>query len=133
MTHAQVQDWLDRYVAAWQSYDEAAIRDLFSADAEYRYHPWDEPVRGVDAIVDDWLNPGGKPESRDRPGTWWAHYEPAVVEGSTAVVVGETKYFADASQVVLERHYYNIWPLEFDAVGRCRSFTEWFMLRKKES
>ena len=46
MTHDQVQDWLDRYIAAWRSYDPAAIGDLFADDAAYRYHPWDdEPVR----------------------------------------------------------------------------------------
>ena len=131
MTHADVQAWLDAYVAAWRTLDELAIRDLFTSDAEYRYHPWDEPVRGIDAIVHDWLNPGGKPENRDKPGTWRAHYEPAVVEGNKAVVVGETTYFEDASQVVVARHYANIWPLEFDGNGRCRSFTEYFMLRKK--
>ena len=43
MTRADVQRWLDRYVAAWKSYDAAEIADLFSAEAEYRYHPWDEP------------------------------------------------------------------------------------------
>ena len=31
MTHDDVQEWLDRYVEAWRSYDEAAIGDLFSA------------------------------------------------------------------------------------------------------
>jgi hypothetical protein len=36
---AHVQDWLHLYVAAWISYDPAEIAALFSADAEYRYHP----------------------------------------------------------------------------------------------
>ena len=40
------QAWLDRYVAAWKSYDPTAIGDLFSDDAKYRYHPEDEPVVG---------------------------------------------------------------------------------------
>ena len=52
MTHDDVQRWLDRYVAAWRSYDVDEIGDLFAADAVYRYHPWDEdPVRGREAIV----------------------------------------------------------------------------------
>ena len=126
-----VAGWLARYVAAWESYDEAAIGDLFSEDAEYRYHPWDDPVVGRAAIVKDWLNPGGSADGRDRPGTWWARYEPYAVDGATAVVIGETKYFEDASQATELRHYWNIWTIEFDAEGRCRSFTEYFMQRKK--
>ena len=45
MTRDDVPRWLDRYVEAWRSYDPDAIRALFSADAEYRYHPWDAPAR----------------------------------------------------------------------------------------
>ena len=56
MTRDDVARWLDRYIDAWRTYDRDAIRALFTADAEYRYHPWDEPVRGADAIADDWLD-----------------------------------------------------------------------------
>ncbi|HLX34913.1 MAG TPA: nuclear transport factor 2 family protein [Candidatus Limnocylindrales bacterium] len=131
MTHADVQAWLDRYVEAWETYDEAAVRGLFSEDAEYRYHPWDEPVRGVDAIVRDWLEPGGSADGRDQPGTWTARYEPWIVEGDRAIVIGETGYFGDASRATELRHYWNCWQLEFDPDGRCRSFVEWFMQRRK--
>ena len=31
MRQEDVQVWLDRYIAAWSSYDEAAIGDLFMA------------------------------------------------------------------------------------------------------
>ena len=65
MTRADVQRWLDRYVAAWKSYDSTEIADLFSADAEYRYHPWDDPVRGREAIVADWIAPVGSASSGD--------------------------------------------------------------------
>jgi ketosteroid isomerase-like protein len=131
VTHDHVQAWLDRYVRAWETYDAAEIRGLFSEDAEYRYRPWDDPEKGLDTIVDSWLNPGGPASQRDQPGTWKAHYEPYVVEGERAVAIGETSYYSDATQQTLERHYFNIWQLEFDADGRCRSFVEWFMQRKK--
>ena len=32
MDHGSAQEWLDRYVAAWRSYDPAAIGALFSDD-----------------------------------------------------------------------------------------------------
>ena len=55
LTSEQVQEWLDAYVAAWRSYDHAAIGALFADDATYAYHPWDEPLRGREAIVASWL------------------------------------------------------------------------------
>ena len=121
---AHVQDWLDRYVAAWKSYDPAAIAELFSEDAEYRYHPWDEPVRGREAIVADWLAPGGQPAQRDNEGTYDAAYSPWAIDGNRAVTVGTSEYFSDATRTKRERRYHNFYLLEFDDAGRVRSFTE---------
>jgi hypothetical protein len=119
MTRDEVQRWLDRYVEAWRTYDPALIGDLFSADATYAYHPYDEPVVGREAIVADWL------VSPDAPKTWEAHYEPHLVEGDRAVATGESRYInGDGS---LRTVYYNIWTLRFDDEGRCSEFVEWFM------
>ncbi|MFL5750465.1 MAG: nuclear transport factor 2 family protein [Chloroflexota bacterium] len=122
MDRTAVQGWLDRYVSAWESYDRAEIESLFAADATYRYHPYDkDAVTGRDAIVDDWL------EARDEAGTYDAHYEPFAVDGDRAVAVGTSRYFSDASRSTLSRVYDNVYLLEFDADGRCTSFTEYFM------
>ena len=44
MTRDEFAGWLDRYIAAWKSYDPDAIGDLFSEDAFYSYRGgWDEP------------------------------------------------------------------------------------------
>ena len=51
MTRQQFQDWLDRYVEAWKTYDPAKIGALFSEDAQYRYHPQDDPVVGREAAA----------------------------------------------------------------------------------
>src|SRR4051795_5439460 len=55
MDHGTAQDWLDRYVAAWLAYDRELIEALFSEDVEYRYHPYDDPIVGRDAVVASWL------------------------------------------------------------------------------
>jgi ketosteroid isomerase-like protein len=133
MDRAAVQDWLDRYVAAWQSYDRAAIGDLFAADATYRYHPHDEGddvVRGRDAIVSSWVEPEGSASERDEPGTYDAKYEAYAVDGDRAVAVGWSRYFKDASQSTVERTYDNVFLMRFDDDGRCKEFTELFMERK---
>ncbi len=86
MDRTNVAAWLDRYVAAWKTYDPSAIGDLFSVDASYRYNPWEEPVPGREAIVADWL------ADPDRPGSWEASYEPLAVDGEVAVASGSTRY-----------------------------------------
>jgi ketosteroid isomerase-like protein len=114
-----VTSWLDGYVAAWQANDANLIRPLFSDEAVYRHHPYDEPVVGVEAIVDSWL------EEPDVPDTWSARYEPVAVDGDVAVAVGTTRYHANGDQS--ERIYHNCFVLRFDADGRCREFTEWYI------
>jgi ketosteroid isomerase-like protein len=114
MTTEHVQAWLDAYVEAWTSYDTKAIGDLFSPDATYAYHPYDEPKRGRDAIVADWL---GEP---DEPGSWEAHYSPMLIDGDRAIATGETTY-RDG------RRFSNLFQLRFEGGGRCAEFVEWFM------
>ena len=117
------QAWLDRYVAAWKSYDAQEIGDLFSEDAEYRYHPQDQPVRGRDEIVKSWL------DNKDEPGTFDAAYEPLAIDGENHVARGWSRYFDGQGKLADE--YINIYLCTFDDEGRCREFTEWW-IRNRE-
>ena len=128
MTHDEVQRWLDRYIAAWRSYDPNEVGELFSDDAEYRYHPWDEPIRGRAEIVRAWVSPEGNESDRDEPGSWDARYEPYAVDGNRAVAVGWSRYVAQGDTP--EKLYHNCYLLEFDAGGKCTSFTEFFIEQK---
>jgi hypothetical protein len=109
-----VQAWLDAYVAAWRSYDRAAIGELFAADASYAYHPYDEPLRGREAIVASWL------EDPDASDSWEASYAPVLIDGRSAVATGETRY---ATGPVFS----NLFELTFDEEGRCTRFVEWYV------
>lgn len=129
MTREDVQAWLERYVEAWRTYDPERIGALFAEHAEYRYHPWDEPIRGREAIVRSWLAPEGDASSRDEPGTYDARYEPYAVDGERAVAIGSSDYVA--ADGTLERRYRNVFILRFDASGACASFTELFMLEPR--
>jgi len=119
---AEFQRWLDAYVAAWRSNDADAIGALFSDDAEYRYHPWDDPERGRETIVGGWL------AEPDEPGSWTAEYRPWLVSGDDAVAVGVSRYFA-ADGTTVEREYHNVFLCRFDGDGLCREFTELFLRR----
>jgi nuclear transport factor 2 (NTF2) superfamily protein len=127
ITHETVQRWLDAYEHAWQTYDPDEVAALFSEDAEYRWHPYDEPEKGRDAIVNAWINPGGNASDRDAPGTYKGEYEPFAVDGNRAVAIGTSTYWTDASRSKVARLYYNNWLLEFDDEGKCSSFIEYYM------
>jgi hypothetical protein len=128
MTHDDVQGWLDRYIAAWRSYDSDAVAGLFSDDAQYRYHPWDEPIRSRAEIVRAWVSPDGNESQRDEPGSWDAHYEPYAVDGPRAVAIGWSRYFAQGDTP--EKLYHNCYLLEFAGDGRCTVFTEYYIEQK---
>lgn len=127
VTHESVQAWLDAYIHAWESGVAADVEALFTEDAEYRYHPADEPEVGRELIVFGWLNLNGEPGRQDAPGTFQAEYEPYAVDGDRAVAVGTSTYWTDASRSTLRQTYYNNWLLEFGPDGRCRSFIEYYM------
>lgn len=131
ITHASVQAWLDAYAKAWETYDAADIAPLFSAGAEYRWHPADDPEVGRDTIVEAWQNPGGNASDRDKPGTYAAELHPFAIEGNKAVAVGTCTYWTDTTRSQVARVYYNNWLLEFDDEGRCSSFTEYWMVPRK--
>ena len=130
MDHEAAQAWLDRYVAAWKSYDRHAIAALFSEDVAYRYHPYDAPVVGRDAVVASWLGEGGSADAstRDSPGTYDADYSPVAVDGDTVVATGTSRY-RDAPHGPVTTTYDNCFVIRFDESGRCREFTEYYLRR----
>ena len=126
MDHQSVTEWLERYVAAWKSYDRGQIADLFSEDAVYRYHPYDPPIEGRDAVVESWFGEGEGTPTRDAPGTYEASYRPVAVDGDVAVATGISRFNQPGGE---ERSvYHNCFLMRFDDDGRCAGFTEYFML-----
>lgn len=131
MDHAAAQEWLDRYVAAWLSYDPEAIAGLFTEDVVYRYHPTGAPVVGREAVVAAWL---GDPDSadastRDEPGTYEATYSPVAVDGDVVVATGSSTYFERPGGPV-DKVYDNCFIMRFDESGRCSEFTEYYVERR---
>jgi ketosteroid isomerase-like protein len=127
MDHTAAQHWLDRYVAAWLSYDPDAIAALFSEDVSYRYHPYDEPVIGRDQVVASWLGEteDERASSRDEPETYDATYAPVAVDGDVVVATGSSSY-RDTPDGPVTQEFANCFVMRFDADGRCREFTEYY-------
>jgi hypothetical protein len=117
VTTDTVLEWLDRYVEAWRTGDDALVRGLFTEDATYVWHQWHEPVEGIDAIAEFWN------ERADDPSTWTGRYRVRYASDGLAVVEGWTSYEGG-------RTYRNLWLLAFEG-DRCSEFSEWFALRPK--
>ena len=126
MDHAAFQSWLNRYIDAWRLLDPVAIGDLFSPDVRYAYDPFEEAVVGRKAVVDSWLT------DPDEPGSWEADYEVLAIDGDAHVAHGRTRYLTD-DRSGIDREFANVFVCRFDAEGRCREFTEWYMRRRPEA
>ena len=120
---AAVSDWIGGYLVAWDSNAPADIRALFTPDARYRFHPWDEPVVGHDAITAAWLDGG------DQIGDHAFVWEVVAVDGPTAVVQARTSYSAGSAA---GRAFENLWIIRLGPDGRATDFTEWYLERPEE-
>jgi hypothetical protein len=127
---ADAQAWLDRYIAAWLSYDPNDIAALFTEGVAYRYHPHDEPITGREAVVASWLgeDTSNGASTRDASGTYTAHYEPVAVDDDVVVATG-TSIYRERPDGPIARVYDNCFVMRFDADGRCREFTEYYVQR----
>ena len=134
MDRASVDRWLQVYVEAWKTYDRDQISALFTEDVEYRYHPYDDPIRGLDAVVASWLGEGEAEgaSTRDPEGTYDATYRAIAVDGDAAVATGSSTYY-DKPGGQVEKIFDNCFVMRFDSNGRCSEFTEWFMERPRSS
>jgi SnoaL-like domain len=126
---AAADRWLEAYVQAWKSYDREQIAALFAGDVKYRYHPYDDPVEGREAVVESWLgeSDAAGASTRDEPGTYDASYRAVAVDGQVVVATGSSSYYKPNGSV--ERVFDNCFVMRFDDGGRCEDFTEWFIER----
>ena len=132
MDRTAAQRWLDDYVSAWMSYDGDDIGALFAEDVAYRFHPYDEPLVGREAVVAAWLgdsNAAGA-STRDAPGTYDAHYTLYAVDGD-AVVARGTSVYQDHPDGPVTRTFDNCFLIRFDDDGLCADFTELYMERPR--
>ena len=68
--------------------------------------------------------------ARDENGTYDAMYRAVAVDGDVAVATGSSTYLSGPGGPV-EKVYDNCFVMKFDAEGRCREFTEWYVERPR--
>lgn len=116
----RLDTWMDEYVLAWSSNDEAHIRALFTEDAVYDPQTAGGEWHGLDEIVTRWI------EIDDSEDNWEFEWLPLVEADDLAVVVGRTSYLQPPTT------YRNLFVIRFDDDGRCRDFTEWYIEEETE-
>lgn len=108
-------DWISKYESAWRAAGTRALDGLFSADAIYLAAPFDEPLRGVEAIAAFWE---AERESHREAFTLTASIVAA--DGGTAVARVEVIYGEPTSHA-----YRDLWIITLDDKGLCTVFEEW--------
>ena len=121
MDREQLNDWVERYVGAWESNRPEDIGELFTEDAQYFTAPHRPPWSGREGIVEGWLG------RKDEPGAWSFRWEIRAVCEDIGFVRGWTAYPQE------EHDYSNLWEITLDQEGRCSEFVEWWMEVKKKA
>jgi hypothetical protein len=118
-----IEFWMRQYGEAWEKGDPAAMSNLFSDTARYVENPFEQPLKGRDAIHKYMMDVPRSQES--------IHFQ--------FEALGETRYgfMAHWTATFVRRHsgrhvhLNGIIAAEFDEEGLCSAFQEWW--HKQES
>lgn len=115
METERFENWVERYIKAWNSNIPDEIGGLFTEDGRYLTEPYAQPWQGRDEIIREWL------DGKDEPGQTAFDYRVLAVEGDLGIIKGETTYKNPAAK------YSNLWEVRLDSEGRCTEYVEWWM------
>src|SRR5690242_7631418 len=113
-----VTRWIEGYERAWRTAGTAPLAGLFTAEATYSPGPYEQIVRGLEAIGAFWE---ATRESADEAFTFRS--ELVAIDGDTAVARTEVSYETATNHA--SREYRNLWVMRFAADGRVAAFEEW--------
>ncbi len=116
-----VTAWVAAYERAWRTPGgpalDQALAALFAPEATYSTAPFEQPYRGLPAIVAMWQAERRGP---DEPFTLTPEIVAVDAAHRTGVVRVEVRYGGGAEQT-----YRDLWIVRFDGAGRCERFEEW--------
>jgi ketosteroid isomerase-like protein len=115
MDRERIERWVAGYERAWRTVGTEPLAELFTEDATYSPGPFETPFDGRAAIGTMWE---AEREAHDEVFTM--RCDVIAVEGQVGVVRVEVDYGNRGRPT-----YRDLWVIELDDHGRCRSFEEW--------
>ncbi len=111
--------WLERFSDAWRRGDPDAVAELFAVGAMYQDAPFSDPLYGIDAIRDYWVQ-GVRHSRRDA--------EFAAETLAVGRVAGIAHWRAEFTSEPAEHRVRldGILAATLDDEGRCTEFREWW-------
>ena len=121
LTSYQFSRWLEMYGKASKENDPQASADLFALDAQYYETPFDEPLKGRDAIYQYWNKGAQKLKDKE------SAHEILSVNGNLGIARWQAKFTSiqSGNRLALDC----VFLVEFDDDGRCRVFREWWHIK----
>jgi hypothetical protein len=110
--------WLDAYGQAWEGRDPDAAASLFTDEATYQWGPFEEPLRGRDAIRERWASAVAA-----QADVSFGHEPLAVSEGR-----GFARWWVSFAVPVARQRVRleGIFQVALDDGGSCNEFREWW-------
>jgi hypothetical protein len=105
--------WVAGYERLWRTAGTDGLRELFTDDATYSPAPWDEPLRGLEAIATFWDS------ERDGADEAFQLTSEIVALDAGVGVVRVAVDYASGSR------WRDLWVVTLADDGRCRAFEEW--------
>lgn len=122
MDEQALHKWLAAYGRAWISRDPCAAASLYSEDATYQVTPFDEPIRGRDAIFEYWTGVAKTQERVD------FEFETLAVTPECGIARWRASFVIVPQG--LETRLDGIFVIAFDSSGLCHSLREWWQKRQ---
>jgi hypothetical protein len=125
LTIDEFKKWMDRYGVASEASDPGLAAALFAEDAVYQETPFDDPLRGREAIYQYWSKASQAiQESR-------FSYQILVVEENWGLAQwqGQLTLRGSGKQILLD----GVFLVEFDDSGLCSRFREWWHRQEQPS
>jgi hypothetical protein len=118
MNRDAFKSWLDSYGRAWIERNPDAAAALYTSDGAYRVTPFQEPLRGRQAIFDYWAEVARTQEEIQ------FGYEIVAVTADCGVA----RWWASFVRVPpgLQTKLDGIFLVSLDADGQCTSLREWW-------
>ena len=115
MTREEFARWLACYEEAWRTDGTDLLTELFAPNATYSPGPYEQQIRGLDAIAGMWEVERNGPDE-----AFTMDSEIVAVDGAIGIARIQVEYHGPPAQ-----EYRDVWIVEVDADGLCVSFEEW--------